>query len=68
MKVNGNSSDHMTVTATLKVHGSVIPLSHYTENEIRTYYEHEMLKFVVKSVGNFSFSQIWAYNTTDVRT
>ena len=47
---------------------SLIPLSHYSKNVIRTYYEHEMLKFVVKSAGNFSFSKIWAHNTTDVRT
>ena len=33
-----------------------IPLSHYSKNVIRTYYAHEMLKFVVKSAGNFSFS------------
>ena len=48
-------------------HISIIPLSHYSKNVI-TYYAHEMLKFVVKSAGNFSFSQIWAHNTTDVRT
>ena len=46
----------------------LIPLSHYRKNVIRTYYEHEMLKLVVKSAGNFSFSKIWAHNTTDVRT
>ena len=46
----------------------IIPLSHYSKNVIRTYNEHEMLKFVVKSVGNFSCSKIWAHNTTDVRT
>ena len=56
-----------------KLHGVreatfLIPLSHYSKNVIRTYYAHEMLKFVVKSAGNFSFSQIWAHNTTDVRT
>ena len=37
----------------------VIPLSHYSKNVIRTYYAHEMLKFVVKSAGNFTFFQNW---------
>ena len=47
---------------------NIIPLSHYSKNVIRTHYEHEMLKFVVKSAGNVRFSKIWAHNTTDVRT
>ena len=48
----------MLVIYAILCRSKIIPLSHYSENEIRTYYEHEMLKFVVKSVGNFSFSQI----------
>ena len=63
---------YLVVTIILTAEGefimTIIPLSHYSKNVIRTYYAHEMLKFVVKSAENFSFSQIWAHNTTDVRT
>ena len=37
---------------------SVIPLSHYSKNVLRTYYEHKMSKFVLKSARIFSFFQI----------
>ena len=35
--------------------GVFIPLSHYSKNVLRTYYEHKMSKFVVKSARIFSF-------------
>ena len=47
---------------------SIISLSHYSKNALRTYYERRMSKFMVKSAGTFILPQIMEHNMTDTRT
>ena len=54
--VNDFVKSHAVSRNRTLIGGDFIPLSHYSKNVVRTYYAHEMLKFVVKSAGNFSFS------------